>query len=206
MAPIEAFKIPTLTGLYRAGKLAASSAAPLHARNPAFNDKVALIQADITTLAVDAVVNAANERLLGGGGIDGAIHRAAGPDLLAECRTLNGCETGAAKITAGHRLPARKIIHTVGPSYRYYSHDEAEELLRSCYQSCLDLAVQNQCRTIAFSCISTGIYGYPNSDAARVALSTVRNFLDSENGSKLTKVIFCLFLDQDVDIYKRMTP
>jgi O-acetyl-ADP-ribose deacetylase (regulator of RNase III) len=149
---------------------------------------------DITTLAVDAIVNAANETLLGGGGVDGAIHRAAGPDLVAECRTLGGCLTGQAKITRGYRLPARHVIHTVGPVWRDGSHDEPA-LLASCYRQSLSLAVANDVRSIAFPAISCGVYGYPVPDAARIAIDTTASFLAKDQ--TLTEVIFACF-GQDV--------
>jgi O-acetyl-ADP-ribose deacetylase (regulator of RNase III) len=150
-----------------------------------------VVVADITTLAVDAIVNAANESLLGGGGVDGAIHRAAGPELLAECRRIGGCRTGEARITRGYRLPARFVIHTVGPVWRGGGHGEAA-LLASCYRASLRLAMENGVRSIAFPAISTGIYGFPAAPAARIAVETVAAVLDSHPGA-LDEVLFCCF-------------
>lgn len=152
--------------------------------------RIVVQQADITALAVDAIVNAANQSLLGGGGVDGAIHRAAGSELLAECRTLGGCPTGEARITKGYRLPARYVIHAVGPRYRDGKHGEPEKLA-GCYRNSLDLAVAHGVKTIAFPAISCGIYGYPIPDAARIAVDTVKTFLARDE--TLEQVIFACF-------------
>ena len=162
---------------------------------------IEIIQGDITRQKADAIVNAANCSLLGGGGVDGAIHRAAGPDLLAECRTLGGCETGKAKLTAGYRLPAKYVIHTPGPIWRGGKENEAT-LLASCYRSCLELAGQNGVGSIAFCCISTGVFHFPNQRAAEIAVETVRKF-KSETVSEM-KVIFNVFKDLDLEIYRRL--
>ncbi len=163
--------------------------------------KIILHKGDITQLKVDAIVNAANKSLLGGGGVDGAIHRAAGKELLAECRTLNGCETGNAKITGGYNLPAKYVIHTVGPVYNNGSYHEAEKLA-SCYRKSLELAVQNRVKTIAFPNISTGVYGYPKIEAAEIAVATVESFLRSDN--KIEQVVFCVFDTENFDIYEKL--
>lgn len=158
--------------------------------------KIGIIRGDITKLDVDAIVNAANTTLLGGGGVDGAIHRAAGPELLAECRTLGGCKPGEGKITRGYNLPARFVIHTVGPVWTGGKHREPQTLTK-CYRSCLQLAVENGIKTIAFPAISCGAYGYPIREAAELALRTTRDFLAT--GDKIDKVIFVLWSN---DIYK----
>lgn len=160
------------------------------------------IRADITTLAVDAIVNAANRSLLGGGGVDGAIHRAAGPGLLEECRGLNGCETGQAKITRGYDLPAAWVIHTVGPVW--HGGDQGEPgLLRSCYVSSLALAAEYELKTIAFPGISTGIYGYPVTEAAHIAVTATRSFVE-ERPSSLSEIIFCCFSAADLNVYQEL--
>lgn len=158
--------------------------------------EIEIRRGDITKLAVDAIVNAANTTLLGGGGVDGAIHRAAGPELLAECRTLGGCEPGEARITRGYRLPARCVIHTVGPVWRAGKRGEAQTLA-NCYRNSLQLAVENEIKTIAFPAISCGAYGYPIPEAAQIALKTTREFLVAND--IMEKVIFVLWSE---DIYE----
>ncbi len=154
-----------------------------------------LISDDITTLAVDAIVNAANESLLGGGGVDGAIHLAAGPQLLEECRTLKGCPTGQAKITQGYRLPAKYVIHTVGPVWRGGENNEAE-LLASCYTNCLKLALENQLKTIAFPAISCGVFRYPILEAARIAVRSTAELTGANQG---IDTVFLVAFGNDID-------
>src|SRR5205814_665294 len=163
-------------------------------------EKIEIIHGDITTLEVDAIVNAANSTLLGGGGVDGAIHRAAGPELLAECRTLGGCEPGEAKLTCGCRLPARFVIHTVGPVWTGGNRGEPQTLA-NCYRNSLQLAVENGIRTIAFPAISCGAYRYPISEAAQIALGTTREFL--ANTDDIDKMIFVAMNDQILEAYRR---
>ena len=160
------------------------------------------MRGDITKVELaEAIVNAANNSLLGGGGVDGAIHRAAGPELLRECRTLHGCETGQAKLTKAYRLPCKYVIHTVGPVWHGGAYGE-EELLASCYKNSLDLAVQNGIRTIAFPSISTGVYGYPVEKAAKTAMTVVRTFLE-QNPGKLDLVLWVLFDERTERVYEQ---
>lgn len=162
--------------------------------------RIAVVEGDITKQTVDAIVNAANTSLLGGGGVDGAIHRAAGPELLAECRTLGGCATGSAKITKGYRLPAKFVIHTVGPVWRDGKHGE-DELLASCYRSCLTLVVQNGIGTVAFPSISTGAYGFPMERAAHIAVREIKTFL--RKNASVQNVLLVCFGHPSFDIHQK---
>ncbi|XP_030621934.1 ADP-ribose glycohydrolase MACROD1 [Chanos chanos] len=177
----------------------------LYKSNDKLTQKISLFRGDITKLEIDALVNAANKTLLGGGGVDGAIHRGAGPLLKKECSTLGGCETGEAKITGAYGLPAKYVIHTVGPIALGSVGDAERRGLRDCYYNSLNVAVKNQLRTVAFPCISTGVYGYPPEQAVEIALTTVREFLD-EHHAQLDRVIFCVFLKSDEDLYKKRIP
>lgn len=216
---LTASDIPSLSLLYKLRKLSApspgASPLPMSRQGPgidvlppskSLNDRVGLIRGDITTLKLDAIVNAANRSLLGGGGVDGAIHRAAGPELYDECRALGGCPTGSAKITNGYGLPARKVIHAVGPIYDPFDHDKSERLLTGCYTRSLELAVEHGCRTVAFSAISTGVYGYPSQDAAPAALGAIRKFLTGPDGDKIDKVVIVTFEMKDVEAYNEFIP
>ncbi|KAF9124637.1 O-acetyl-ADP-ribose deacetylase macrod1 [Mortierella sp. 14UC] len=193
--------IPKLTecySLYPRPSQADLSAAP----NANWSERISMWKGDITKLEIDAVVNAANESLLGGGGIDGAIHRAAGKDLLEECRKLRGCPTGEAKSTKAYKLPSKRIIHTVGPI------GEIPGRLKSCYNSVLEIVKNEQLKSVAFCCISTGIYGYDNRRAADVALKTVRDWMDEhpKEAREIERIVFCVFLDKDVQIYETLLP
>lgn len=164
-------------------------------------NRIKIIKADITKLEIEAIVNAANQSLLGGGGVDGAIHRAAGPQLLEYCRTLGGCETGEAKITPGFNLPAQWIIHTVGPVWKGGSSNEAG-LLQNCYKNSLNIALAKNIKSIAFPAISTGIYGYPKTQAADIALTSVRTFL--QNHELPQQVVLTCFSNEDLEIYNQI--
>ncbi|KAI6037683.1 A1pp-domain-containing protein [Pisolithus marmoratus] len=197
--------IHTIGELFRRGALCAAEK-PIYASAAGTLNKVSLYQGDITTLQTDAIVNAANPSLLGGGGVDGAIHAAAGSQLLAECRTLGGCKTGDAKITGGYNLPAKHVIHAVGPVYDAGNSEMCAKQLASCYRTSLGLAAENACETVAFPSISTGIYGYPLRDATHIALNEVRQFMDSDVEEKIKRVVFVVFKGMDRSVYEELIP
>ncbi|KAF9442103.1 A1pp-domain-containing protein [Macrolepiota fuliginosa MF-IS2] len=200
-------QIPTIRQLFEKGVIKkAEKMGGGPEPNDKLLDKVSCYRGDITILDSDALVNAANKSLLGGGGVDGAIHAAAGRKLLEECRMLDGCDTGDAKLTRGYELPARYVIHTVGPVYYPGNEDIRGDQLASCYRRSLEIAVEHNLKSIAFPCISTGVYGYPHREAARIALTEVRGFLESENGEKIDRVVFVVYLAQDDGIYKELIP
>lgn len=220
-APITpASSIPSLSLLYKLHKLAPAApgtalpqtligpntGATLPTPSKSLNDRVGLIRTDITSLAVDAIVNAANRSLLGGGGVDGVIHAAAGPQLYDECRTLHGCATGSAKITNAYLLPCKKVIHAVGPVYDASDPSKSERLLTGCYTKSLELAAEHGCRTVAFSALSTGIYGYPSREAAPAALSAIRKFLVRDGGKGIDKVVIVTYVANDVAAYDEFLP
>ncbi|KFY25305.1 hypothetical protein V493_04719 [Pseudogymnoascus sp. VKM F-4281 (FW-2241)] len=202
---IQVSDIPTIAELYQLKKLSppdTESSTP----SQALNNKISIFRGNITKIQADAIVNAANKFLNGGGGVDGAIHAAAGDGLLEECRTLYGCETGSAKITDAYELPCKKVIHAVGPVYFRSVREKNAALLASCYTTSLQLAVDNDCKTVVFSGLSTGVYGYPSQDAASVATKAVRGFLESDAGDKIDRVVFCTFEMKDVNAYNDWTP
>ena len=208
---INIAEIPTISLLYKLNRLCPPpTTATLPTPSQTINNKICLIRTDITKLRVDAIVNAANESLLGGGGVDGAIHRAAGRELLRECRTLDGCDTGSAKITSAYDLPCKNVIHAVGPVYWITKEEGMQEtLLRGCYRRSLELAVVNGCKSLAFSALSTGVYGYPSGEAAEAAIGEVKAFLEEDEGKKgqkLDRIIFCCFERKDVVAYEEWLP
>ncbi|KAL6719753.1 hypothetical protein ACLMJK_001674 [Lecanora helva] len=214
MPSVPVSAIPTVSQLYKDGKLSPQPANTSESLQPAapastsINSKVSLIRTSITTLATTCIVNAANESLMGGGGVDGAIHAAAGPSLVRECKTLNGCDTGSAKITAAYELPCKYVIHAVGPIYwvaKEELSDRPAQLLKGCYDTSLRLAAEKG-GSVAFSCLSTGVYGYPPDEAAEVACKTVRAFMESSQGGELDRVIFCCFEGKDERAYERWIP
>ncbi|KAJ7637629.1 hypothetical protein DFH06DRAFT_1218688 [Mycena polygramma] len=197
--------IKTIGQLFQTGVLKAA-AKNRYKANTEFLTRVSLFQGDITVMEVDSIVNAANRSLLGGGGVDGAIHAAAGRKLLEECRTLGGCETGDSKITSAYKLPSKTIIHTVGPVYSRSDVETRAQQLDSCYRTSLSLAVDRNLKHIAFPSISTGIYGYPIEDATHIALDVVRRFCDSDVGSKLDRIIFVVWSNKDKEVYETLIP
>lgn len=201
-------KIQTVAQLYRLKRLSPPSTTSGTSTTPSqtLNNKICFFRGDITKLKVDAIVNAANQYLRGGGGVDGAIHRAAGPGLLEECVALGSCKTGNAKISNGYNLPCKKIIHAVGPVYNHLRVEKCAGWLASCYTTSLQLAADNECKSVAFSSISTGVYGYPSQDAASIATKTVRGFLEGTDGDKIDSVIFCTFEVKDVFAYNDWIP
>ncbi|XP_062856742.1 ADP-ribose glycohydrolase MACROD1 isoform X2 [Trichomycterus rosablanca] len=182
-----------------------TSTEPFYKPDKELNQKISLFRGDITKLEIDAIANAANKTLLGGGGVDGAIHRGAGPLLRKECATLGGCQTGEAKITGAYGLPAKYVIHTVGPIAHGSVGESEERALQDCYYNCLHTATENQLRTVAFPCISTGVYGYPPEKAVEVALKTVREYLE-QHDAQMDRVILCVFLKSDEELYKSRLP
>jgi O-acetyl-ADP-ribose deacetylase (regulator of RNase III) len=205
---IELSQIPTLAHLYETKRLTPSPTPRANASSR-YNNKISLIRYDITQLRTSAIVNAANQSLLGGGGVDGAIHSAAGPKLYDECKKLNGCDTGDAKITNAYELPGEKVIHAVGPIYRAEKrHGTHAQKLQSCYTRSLDLVVQHGCKSVAFSALSTGAYGYPSEEAAETVIEAVKGWLDEdeERSGKIERIVFCSFELKDERAYEKFIP
>ena len=198
-------EVPTLAQLYLNSSLVASPSKPLYEPSAAVNASVGFVCGDITKIQVGAIVNAANSSLLGGGGVDGSIHRAAGHGLVAECKGLGGCRTGQAKLTGGYNLPAQHVIHTVGPVYDSNDPKESKAMLRSCYEESMKLASQNGIKTLAFPCVSTGIYRFPAKLASEVACDSVRKYLDKNKGA-LERVVFVTYEPKDRAAYNEMLP
>ncbi|XP_068953656.1 ADP-ribose glycohydrolase MACROD1-like [Petaurus breviceps papuanus] len=197
-------KIPTWEDT-EAKEAAGKEAQSRYEVDKALNEKISLFRGDITKLQVDAIVNAANSSLMGGGGVDGCTHRAAGHLLKEECRTLRRCETGKAKITGGYRLPAKYVIHTVGPIAQGDPSPSQVQELRSCYLNSLQLVLDHGIRSVAFPCISTGVFGYPSEAAAEVVLETLRGWL-GEHKDKVDRLVICVFLEKDEKIYRKLLP
>ncbi|KIR27110.1 LRP16 family protein [Cryptococcus deuterogattii LA55] len=199
--------IPTLSQLYHDNLTNTTTVKPSsskYAFKKQLNDRISIWRGDITKLEADMIVNAANSSLLGGGGVDGAIHRAAGKQLLAECQTLGGAQTGQTKFTNGYNLPSAKIAHTVGPVYTSYAPQRAAQLLKSCYKTSLEGCRDSGGGVIGFSSISTGVYGYPIRDATHIALETTRQFLEQDD--TITRVIYVVFSKRDEDVYREIVP
>ncbi|XAO26751.1 hypothetical protein I312_105591 [Cryptococcus bacillisporus CA1280] len=196
--------IPTLSQLYHDHLKSATAKASKYAFKKHLNDRISIWRGDITKLEADVIVNAANCSLLGGGGVDGAIHRAAGKQLLEECKNLGGASTGETKFTNGYNLPSAKIAHTVGPVYTAHTPQRAAQLLKSCYKTSLDGCRDLGGGVIGFSSISTGVYGYPIKDATHIALETTRQFL--EHDDTITRVIYVVFSKRDEDVYREIVP
>ncbi|ORY29788.1 hypothetical protein BCR39DRAFT_531024 [Naematelia encephala] len=203
-SPISAEQIPTLTDLYNQSQIPAASTTSSYSYEASLNSRVSIWRGDITHLKADVIVNAANKSLLGGGGVDGAIHRAAGPQLLRECMTLGGAETGQTKVTMGYDLPSKRVAHTVGPVYSRSNSERSAKLLESCYKTSLEACRENGGGVIGFSSISTGVYGYPVEDATKIALETTRKFLEKDD--TVTRVIYVVFSKRTEEIYQELVP
>ncbi|WVW80240.1 hypothetical protein I302_102218 [Kwoniella bestiolae CBS 10118] len=196
--------IPTLAELYTSNEIPESENGPKYTYSRDLNERVSIWRGDITKLEADMIVNAANSSLLGGGGVDGAIHRAAGPELLEECEGLGGAKTGETKVTKGYELPSKYVAHTVGPIYSSKAIDKCAQQLTSCYQTSLDLCKEKGGGVIGFSSISTGVYGYPIKHATEIAIQTTRRFLEEDES--ITRVIYVVFSKRDEEVYKSLVP